>query len=302
MATLLTLLTLTALLAAEPLGPGNHNRSLTVDERQRHYLVHIPAQYDAGKPTPVVLVLHGAATNGAITIVFTGMNRKSDEAGFIVVYPNGTGSNPFLTWNAGLFTGAKAADRADDVKYIGKVLDDLSTVVNVDAKRVFATGMSNGGMMCYRLAAEMSDRIAAIAPVAGTMAIDEAKPVRAVPVLHFHGTEDRLVPPPGPRTGTPKFVTFKPLEETIRIWREIDGCPATAVVTDYADKENDGTTVQRQAYGPGTDGAEVVLILIAGGGHTWPGQPGRLRMLGNSTLDISANDLIWEFFQKHPLK
>ena len=117
-----------------------------------------------------------------------------------------------------------AEGKADDVKFVGSLLDDLATVVNVDPKRVYATGMSNGGMMCYRLAAELSDRIAAIVPVAGTMAIDEAKPKRPVPVMHFHGTADRIVPFGGPRNGTPKFLTFKSVKETIKIWGEINGC------------------------------------------------------------------------------
>src|SRR5207253_11219090 len=107
----------------------------------------------------------------------------------IVVYPDGTGSGSFLTWNAGALFRL-AGNRADDIAFLREMLDDLGKMVNVDAKRVFATGMSNGGMMCYRLAAEMADRIAAIAPVAGTMAVPRGEPKRAMAVLHFHGTED----------------------------------------------------------------------------------------------------------------
>ena len=106
----------------------------------------------------------------------------------------------FLTWNSGGFRARMAEGRPDDVTFVAKLLDDLATVVNVDPKRVYATGMSNGGMMCYRLAAELSDRIAAIAPVSGTMAIDDYKPKRPVPVMHFHGTADNIVPFNGPRT------------------------------------------------------------------------------------------------------
>ena len=163
-------------------------------EQKRTYIVHIPKGYDPKKPAPVVLALHGAAMNGSMMVWFTGLNKKSDKAGFIVVYPSGTGTGPFLTWNAGGFKGKMAEGKADDVAFIGKLLDDLGTVVKVDEKRVYACGMSNGGMMCYRLAAELSDRIAAIAPVAGTIAIDESKPKRPVPVIHFHGTKDTFVP------------------------------------------------------------------------------------------------------------
>src|SRR5207248_1712283 len=120
------------------------------------------------------LALHGAGMNGRMMRWFTGLDRKADREGFIVVYPDGTGSGSFLTWNAGALFRL-AGNRADDIAFLRELLDDLGKVVNVDPKRVFATGMSNGGMMCYRLAAEMSDRIAAIAPVAGTMAMPRAE-------------------------------------------------------------------------------------------------------------------------------
>src|SRR3954454_3613204 len=180
--------------SSDLLGPGDHTRTLMMGEQKRTYLVYVPKGYDPKKPAPVVLALHGAAMNGSMMVWFSGLNKKSDEAGFIVVYPSGTGTGSFLAWNTGGSKGKMAEGRADDVAFIGKLLDDLGTVVKVDEKRVYACGMSNGGMMCYRLAAELSDRIAAVAPVAGTIAIDESKPKRPVPVIHFHGTEDRLVP------------------------------------------------------------------------------------------------------------
>lgn len=287
---------------ADPLAPGDHIRKLTVDNRDRTYLVHVPPGYEPAKPVPVVLILHGAGTNAAITIPFTGLNAKADEAGFIAVYPNGTGNDPFLIWNSGGRRGKLAEGMPDDVKFIASVLDDVQTVINVDSRRVYATGMSNGGMMCYRLASELSDRIAAIAPVAGTMAIAEAKPKRPMPVMHFHGHEDTFVPFQGPPEGTGRARTLKSVDKTIEAWRKIDECPEEPVVTDLPDRENDGTTVRRKVYGPGKAGSEVILFEIEGGGHTWPGQRSPISLIGKSTLDISANDLMWEFFQKHPLK
>src|SRR5207253_10920746 len=131
----------------------------------------------------------------------------------IVVYPDGTGSGSFLTWNAGALFRL-AGNRADDIAFLREMLDDLGKMVNVDAKRVFATGMSNGGMMCYRLAAEMADRIAAVAPVAGTMAVPKAEPKRPIAVLHFHGTEDVLVPYM-PNRG---MRLMKGVDETMSLW------------------------------------------------------------------------------------
>jgi polyhydroxybutyrate depolymerase len=247
------------------------------------------------------LVLHGAGANAAITVQFTGMSKKADESGFVAVYPNGTGIGPLLAFNAVGSKGKFSESLPDDVKYVGSLLDDLATVANVDPKRVYATGMSNGGMMCYRLAAEMSDRIAAIAPVAGTMAV-EAAPKRPVPVMHFHGKGDTFVPFAGFDKAVRTFVKVFSVEESISAWCKINECPIEPTTTSFPDKDTDGMTVCQKVYGPGKESTEVVLIEIDGGGHTWPGQKSPLRLLGKSTLDVSANDLIWDFFQKHPMK
>ncbi|MBY0524012.1 MAG: dienelactone hydrolase family protein [Gemmataceae bacterium] len=282
----------------EPLGAGDHTRLFKMGEQTRSYLVHVPKKYDPKKPTPVVLALHGAAMNGPMMAPFSGLSTKSDEEGFIVVYPNGTGAALFLTWNAGSFRNAKT----DDVAYIGKVLDDLGTVANVDTKRVYACGMSNGAMMCYRLAAELSDRIAAIAPVAGTIAIEESKPKRPVPVLHFHGTKDTFVPFGKPEGKAPSFMKLKSVDDSIQTWVKLNGCEEKPKATEELTKEGEELKVTRKVYPAGKVGAEVILITIEGGGHTWPGQKPPASFMGKSTLAVSANDLIWEFFKKHSLK
>ncbi len=288
------------LLLAEPLGSGLHSRQLTVSGLKRTYLAHVPPSYDATHPTPLVLVLHAAGTNAAQAMRMTGLNDKADQAGFIAVYPNGTGL--FASFDAGGRSGRIAETSVDDVGFVAALLEELPTHWHIDPQRVFATGISNGGMMCYRLAAELSDRIAAIAPVAGTMAIEEAHPTRPVPILHFHGTADTIVPPTGPNLMTPKFLTFKSLAETLAIWRRINGCPEQPVITELPDLARDGTRVKQYRYGPGPTGAEVILLEIEGGGHTWPGRSSLAGLLGRSTRDISANDLIWNFFQRHPLE
>ena len=225
------------------LSPGDHVRQLKIGGQTRSYLLHIPPQASPMKPTPVVLAFHGAATNANFMMNFSGLSRKSDEAGFVVVYPNGTGFGWFLTFNAGGLPDS--ATRPNDVAFIAAVLDDLATVVRVDPKRVYATGHSNGAMLCYRLAAELSDRIAAIAPVAGTMAIADAKPIRPVSVLHFHGTADRFVPFKGPDTGTPRFMTFKSVEASVALWAKLDGCPDKPEITTIP--SSDGMTITKYA-------------------------------------------------------
>jgi polyhydroxybutyrate depolymerase len=285
--------------SGEPLGPGDHTRTLSVGGLERSYLVHVPKGYDPKKPAPVVLALHGAAMNGPTMAVFSGLNAKSDAAGFVVVYPSGTGTGPFRAWNAGGFRGKMAERRADDVAFLGKVLDDLAAAVPFDAKRVYACGMSNGGMMCYRLAAELSDRVAAIAPVAGTMVLDECQPKRPVPVLHFHGTKDTFVPFETPQ-GKPGFMRLKGVEETVQTWVKLNGCEVKPR-TETLSKEGDELKVTRSTYGGGKNGSEVVLVVIDGGGHTWPGQQPPVGFIGKSAGNVSANDLMWEFFRRHRL-
>ena len=285
-------------LAPRPLTAGDHLRELTIGDQFRSYSVHVPPSYDPRRPTPVVLVFHSAMMNGSFMAKFCGLSEKADQAGFIAVYANGTGSTPlFLYWDAGGVRGRVS----DDVGYVVRLLDDLATVVNVDPKRVFATGMSNGGMMCYRLAAELSDRIAAIAAVAGTMAIDNCQPHRPVSVLHFHGTKDGLVLFDGPDERIPKNLKFLSVEDTIRAWVKLNGCPPTPEITALPGRAGGGMTIRKKTYGPGRDGSEVILYAVEGGGHTWPGRDPRLPLLGKSTRDISANDIIWDFFQKHPM-
>ena len=285
----------------DPLGPGDHTRTLMMGEQKRTYLVHVPKDYDPKKPTPVVLALHGAAMNGPMMVWFSGLNTTADKSGFIVVYPSGTGTGPFLTWNAGGFKGKMAEGKADDVAFIGKLLDDLSTVVKVDEKRVNACGMSNGGMMCYRLAAELSNRIAAVAPVAGTIAIEESKPKRPVPVIHFHGTKDTFIPFETAKGKTPAFMKLKSVEDSIQTWVKLNGCNDKPKA-DMLSKDGDEMKAIRKTYSGGKDGSEVVLIVIEDGGHTWPGMTPPAGFMGKSAKNISANDLMWEFFQKHTLK
>ena len=166
---------------------------------------------------------------------FCGLNEKADKEGFIAVYPNGTGRlEQMLTWNGGNCCGYAMWNNVDDVGFTRALLDDLAKVANVDAKRVFATGMSNGGIMCYRLASELSDRIAAIAPVSGTMGTATCNPKRPVSVMHFHGTDDEFLPFKGGKrnqaAGTESY--FYSVEHSIHAWVKADGCPEKPVVTD----------------------------------------------------------------------
>lgn len=290
-----------ALGQSDPPAPGDHLRALIIGGQKRSYLLHIPARHDPNKPAPVVLALHGAAMNGPMMAVFCGLNATSDEAGFIAVYPSGTGTGPFLVWNAGGFRGKLAEGRVDDVAFIGRVIDEVAKSVKVDTNRVYACGMSNGAMMCYRLAAELSDRIAAIAPVAGAIAINESKPKRPVPVLHFHGTEDSFVPYARSEGRIQSFMRLKGADESVLAWVALNGCLAEPRL-EVLSKAGDELKVTRKTYSGGRNGSEAVLVTIEGGGHTWPGMKPMVGFIGKSTTNVFANALIWDFFSRHPMK
>lgn len=248
-----------------------------------------------------MLALHGATMNGPMMARLTDLNHKADEAGFIAVYPNGTGKRSSLFWNGGKCCGSAVKENVDDVAFIDALLDDLKQNYPVDERRVYATGMSNGGIMVYRLAADLSDRIAAIAPVAGSLATEIGDLKRPVSVLHFHGTNDEFVPFEGGKG--PKSITgtqFLSAEQSVGMWVKANGCDENPKV-EVLSKSGDEMNVSRKSFGLGKDGAEVVLVVIEGGGHTWPGTKSPAEVLGKSALNISANDLMWDFFQKHPM-
>lgn len=283
-------------------GPGDHIRTIVIDGVERRYLMHIPDRYDPQTATPVLLAFHGGGVNAKHMVTFSGLNEKSDQAGFIVVYPYGTGRlASVLTFNGGNCCGYAMRNSIDDVEFTRQILDDLAKHLSIDSKRVYATGMSNGAIMAYRLASELSERIAAIAPVAGTMGINAIRAKRPVPVIHFHGSADESLPFGGGFGKGLSDTNFYPVEQSIRDWVKANGCNEQPIVDTLSDTANDGTKIIRKLYGGGKDGAEVVLIVVEGGGHTWPGREARAKVLGKSTKNISANDMMWEFFLKHPM-
>lgn len=281
--------------------PDHELRELIVGASARSYYLHFPPGYDGRHALPLVLAFHGGGVNAETMIYFSGLSEKADQAGFVAAYPEGTGRVPRArTWNAGHCCGHALHHGVDDVAFIRSLLDELGRTAAIDPRRVYAAGMSNGAMMSYRLADELADRFAAIAPVAGPMAIDRAQPSRPVSVIHFHGTADEYTPylgGKGPRSQSQ--TAFHSVDDTIRAWVVANGCPAESAVARLPALAVDGTNIVRNVYGPGREGAEVVLYTIEGGGHTWPGRSSIFPTLGPSTRQIAANDLMWEFFEKH---
>jgi polyhydroxybutyrate depolymerase len=280
-----------ALATFETLAPGDTTRSLSYGGEERTYVLHIPSAYDPSKATPVVLIFHGFGLNAEEMIRITGFNAQADTSGFIAVYPNGTGHKP--SWNGGDCCGEAAARKVDDVGFARALIEDLSKSVNVDRKRIYATGFSNGAMMAYWLACELSDQVAAIAPVGATQAVQSCQAGRPVSVLHFHGTNDQLNPYDG-GYGPGGKVNFAPVKDTIQFWVKQNGCPVQAQVKEAGNIVN-------ERYSPCAQNTAVELYTIVGGEHAWPGGESISEEIGAPTTEILATPLIWEFFTAHPM-
>jgi polyhydroxybutyrate depolymerase len=280
--------------------------------------------------SPVILAFHGGGGNAAGGRSTTCRDGDPDDGdasdcldglgqreGFLTVYPEGTSARLLpnrRTWNAGggvgdfqCVSGRACAEGVDDIAYVEAVLDDLDRWTAVDSQRVFATGLSNGGAMTYRVGRELSARIAAIAPVASGdqlgVATSASPPERPVPVLHLHGTDD----PCWSFDGGPAACLQDDgkrkvsVAETMALIRSERGCSAEVASEALPDVADDGTTSHIDRF-QGCS-ADVELVTIDGGGHTWPsGQPYLSeRVIGRVSQDFSANERMWQFFATHPL-
>jgi polyhydroxybutyrate depolymerase len=244
----------------------------------------LPPSYDGYSPLPLVLVLHGATESPEGVEQLSGMSAEADERQFIAVYPRGTGRLP--TWNAGNCCGHALQNQVDDVGFLRLLIGKLEQNYSIDPKRIFATGISNGAMMSYRLACELSDQIAAIAPVEGAQNLP-CHPSNPVSLIIFHGTADHLVPYHGGSTPFqigPKRSDIS-VAETIGFWVKENGCSATPAHEETA-------ALHTTKYSDCTSGRTVELYTIQCGHHLWPGAP----LSGNA---VPATDLMWSFFAEH---
>jgi polyhydroxybutyrate depolymerase len=279
----------------------------------RRYLLHVPADLDAARPAPLVMMLHGAGGNADHVARAYGWRELADRAGFIAVFPEGTRrdsaeaadwamTNPRL-WNDGSGRGFAGRRKVDDIGYLAAVLDDVARRCNVDADRVYCTGFSNGASMTFHAGVALSDRFAAIAPISGHLWLADPKPKSPRPMFFLTGDADPLNPlaggdAPNPWGGPPQK---KPaIRKSLDAWVTLLGLdPAkTTVIRD------DGKVRALRYGGDNADDAarEVVFYVVKNLGHEWPGRPRVLprRLTGESSDAVDATALVWDFFKKHP--
>lgn len=293
-----------------PLAPGDHERHLAHGGRERRYVLHVPPG-SAGARRPLLLAFHGGGGNGPGFQRYAGLDPLADRDGWLVAYPNGTNrlfDGRLLTWNAGACCAFAADAGVDDVGFALAVIEDVAKLAPLDRTRVYATGHSNGAMMAYRLAAEASERIAAIAPVAGAMMLDAFAPSRPVPVLHIHSVDDpRALYAGGVTEIFGRQIRHRPVDRGIERWRNADGCPPEAALLETRRRPGEGGAVHTAtllAWAPCAGGSEVRLWKLTGAGHGWPGAPPVLpeRMMGPRTDVISAAEEVWAFLARFALQ
>lgn len=288
-------------LGATPLwaiSPGNYEKTLKVDGEQREFRLHIPKCFDGCTRLPVVIVFHGMSANAKLIQKLTDLDELADKCGFITVYPNGTGFGPVKGFKAGN-TKRSEQRKSDDVKFVHRILNYLERATCSDSSRVYATGLSNGAMMCYRLATEMPHRIAAIAPISGSLGTECRRPSCPVSVMHFHGTSDGVLPFCGPKEAKFFEQSYFSAPQAIKMFACAANCVDSLEITELPNKCNDGTLVRLHSYENQELNIEVILVKIVGGGHQWPQKKIPLRYLGTATQEINANEMMWCFFQRH---
>ena len=301
---------------------GSYVFHLTFDGLHRDYRIHVPPAAASGQPLPLVLNLAGATQNGQIQEILSDMDPNADQNGYLVIYPDGTRISKVLTpdpvakqaqygWNAGACCGLPVTRKINDVGFLEAVIANVANRTPVNLRRVYMTGISNGGMMAYAMAAEASTRVAAIASVSGQVEIPDIHPTRSVPTMEFHSVNDPIATFNGTPNKNPRLVLS--VMEGIDQWVKADHCSTTPQVgteiVGAAGSISAGETATPITYGGCRGGAEVVLWRFTGSGHVWPGStlntgPKKNWILtgsGQGIVLVNADETMWKFFSRYEL-
>lgn len=260
------------------------------DGIKRTYLLHVPDSYDGSQAVSLVVALHGGVGSAKNIESQSLLSELSDREGFIACYPTGERR----TWNAGWCCGKAEKNDHDDVGFISALIDKLLGEYAIDPGRVYVTGMSNGAMMSYRLACEIPEKIAAIAPVAGSMTMEVCNPGEPVPVIHFHSFLDSNIPYDGGIGDGISEHYNPPLDSVLDAWATHNGCVVKDTLL-YS-----GSDYDQRLWTSCTDSSEIHLYLTQDGGHSWPGGTRPRLTADDPSAYIDAGELMWAFFQAHP--
>ena len=265
--------------------------SFLCDGVWRSYLLYLPANYTPGTQRPLILNMHGLSSNAIQQQYYSNFMPIADTAGFLMAYPQGLSYMGSTYWNVGI----PLTPPTNDVKFLSALIDTLSAHYAILPQQVYATGMSMGGYMSHYLALNLSNRIAAIASVTGSIfpgVYFSANPGRAVPMMQIHGTADSTVP----YNGNPVAI---PVDTLMKFWVTNNHCNSTPAINTLPNiNTSDGCNATHYVYSGGTHGATCELYRIDSGAHTWPGSPFSIAV---TNLDFNASVEIWRFFRQFRL-
>lgn len=291
--------------AVEPIGSVSNSTLSTPDGRERRYRVYVPASLTSGNDVPLLVALHGGLGWGEQFASNSGFDGLAESNRFIVVYPDGTnaqgGSTRLLTWNAGMCCGPASAQNVDDVGFISALIDRLERTLPIDPARVFAAGHSNGALLSYRLACELSEQIAAIGVQSGAIGAP-CTPSRPVSIFHLHGLADTNIPIDGGRGSGVAGVVFPSPREAVTTFAGLDGCSHGPI--DQVDPTN--PDVASRIWTDCRSGRTVQFVTVAGASHAWMGHPGTAAgstsLVGVPYAEFDASRAIWSFLAAQPTR
>ena len=276
----------------------------TKDETTRNYSIYIPSTYKAEIPSPLLIALHGLSGWGLQLMDNTEFNNLAEANGFIVAYPNGNaelvGNRVIRSWNGGACCAISQRTNSDDVSYINNLIDDVSGRFSINSKRVYLTGHSNGSMLAQKLACQLSNKIAAVAVVAGRLLLDTCNPESPVSVLQIYGTADTLNPENGGTTNytlgsyTYQF-SSRPVLNSVQMFAAANGCS-----TNFSENKNvSNKDLTISTWPDCKNGVVVSAIKITGASHAWMGHPAQspesIQLSGEPYMKIDASKVIWSF-------
>lgn len=276
----------------------------TPDGRRRHFRLYVPTTLRDDEAAPLLIALHGGLGTSGQFAANSGFDELAEANAFIVVYPDGIRAVPdrpgLQTWNGGYCCGPAARKAVDDVGFVRFLIDLLSERFTLDEARIFAAGHSNGAIMAYRLACELSDRIVAIGVQAGSLGIDVCRPSESVSVLHIHGLADTNHPIDGGVGTGVSGVAFRSARDAVRTFAELAGCDDEPLLVVGPSKPD----VESSTWLNCLSDTAVRLITVAGASHAWMGHPaaseGAAALVGVPYGDFDSSRAIWSFLIQHP--
>ncbi len=274
--------------------------SIYVGNRWRTYMTHLPTGYIPTVKYPLVFCFHGGQNGAASSQLgwqaisyMSNMTQKSNSAGFILVYPEGAVINNNRTWNAGDCCQPATTNNIDDVGFVSRLIDTLVRDYSVDTSRVYASGSSNGAMLCFRLACEIPQKIAAIATISATQTFSPCNPIRRVPIINFHSKVDIAVPYGGGIGQGPSGTVYTSQDSTMNLWQAKNNCISRDTLVNGYDTNYTFIRIHNCSCN-----VEFDQYNTSDGGHSWPsGNPNNNPV----SYQVDATELLWNFFQRYQL-